>query len=146
MTAPRQNLSARPAITAALMEVTGLTEDLLRDVVHGFYDRVRADAELGPIFADRIHDWGPHLARMVDFWSSVALMTGRYHGAPVPAHATLPVTGAHFDRWLALFRQTATELCPPAGAAHLILRAERIARSLHMAVRDAANDGVPSLL
>jgi hemoglobin len=146
MTAPRQNLSARPAITAALMEETGLTEDLLRDVVHGFYDRVRADAELGPIFADRIHDWGPHLARMVDFWSSVALMTGRYHGAPVPAHATLPVTGAHFDRWLALFRQTATELCPPAGAAHLILRAERIARSLHMAVRDAANDGVPSLL
>lgn len=146
MTAPRQNLSARPAITAALMEETGLTEDLLRDVVHGFYDRVRADAELGPIFADRIHDWGPHLARMVDFWSSVALMTGRYHGAPVPAHATLPVTGAHFDRWLALFRQTATELCPPAGAAHLILRAERVARSLHMAVRDAANDGVPSLL
>jgi hemoglobin len=146
MTAPRQNLSARPAITAALMAETGLTEDLLRDVVHGFYDRVRADAELGPIFADRIHDWAPHLARMVDFWSSVALMTGRYHGAPVPAHATLPVTGAHFDRWLALFRQTATELCPPAGAAHLILRAERIARSLHMAVRDAANDGVPSLL
>ncbi len=146
MTAPRQNLSARPAITAALMEETGLTEDLLRDVVHGFYDRVRADAELGPIFADRIHDWAPHLARMVDFWSSVALMTGRYHGAPVPAHARLPVTGAHFDRWLALFRQTATELCPPAGAAHLILRAERIARSLHMAVRDAANDGVPSLL
>jgi len=146
MTAPRQNLSARPAITAALMEETGLTEDLLRDVVHGFYDRVRADAELGPIFADRIHDWAPHLARMVDFWSSVALMTGRYHGAPVPAHAKLPVTGAHFDRWLALFRQTATELCPPAGAAHLILRAERIARSLHMAVRDAANDGVPSLL
>lgn len=146
MTAPRQNLSARPAITAALMAETGLTEDLLRDVVHGFYDRVRADAELGPIFADRIHDWAPHLARMVDFWSSVALMTGRYHGAPVPAHAKLPVTGAHFDRWLALFRQTATELCPPAGAAHLILRAERIARSLHMAVRDAANDGVPSLL
>lgn len=146
MTAPRQNLYARPAITAALMEETGLTEDLLRDVVHGFYDRVRADAELGPIFADRIHDWAPHLARMVDFWSSVALMTGRYHGAPVPAHAKLPVTGAHFDRWLALFRQTATELCPPAGAAHLILRAERIARSLHMAVRDAANDGVPSLL
>jgi hemoglobin len=137
--------SARPAVTAALMDQTGLSDALLRQVVHGFYDRVRADAVLGPIFADRIHDWGPHLERMVDFWSSVALMTGRYHGAPVPAHASLPVTGAHFDRWLTLFRETAREMCPPQGAAHLIERAERIARSLHMAVTDAASAGVPSL-
>jgi hemoglobin len=127
------------------MDQTGLSDALLRQVVHGFYDRVRADAVLGPIFADRIHDWGPHLERMVDFWSSVALMTGRYHGAPVPAHASLPVTGAHFDRWLTLFRGTAREMCPPQGAAHLIERAERIARSLHMAVTDAASSGVPSL-
>ncbi len=145
MTALRQSHSARPAVTAALMQQTGLDEDLLRQVVHRFYERVRADAVLGPIFAERITDWGPHLERMVDFWSSVALMTGRYHGAPVPAHAGLPVTGAHFDRWLGLFRDTAHELCPPEGAAHLIERAERIARSLHMAVKDAAIDGVPSL-
>ena len=49
-----------------------------------------------------------------------------------------PVTWVHFDRWLALFRQTAEEVCPPEGAAHVILRAERIARSLHMAVEDTA--------
>ncbi len=72
------------------------------------------------------------------FWSSVALMTGRYHGAPMPAHTTLPVNWAHFDRWLALFRQTADELCPPEGAALVIERAERIARSLHMAVEETA--------
>lgn len=130
--------SARPAVTAALMQETGLDETILRDLVHRFYDRVRADPVLGPVFAVRITDWAPHLERMVAFWSSVALMTGRYHGAPVPAHATLPVTWAHFDRWLDLFRQTATEVCPPAGAAHVIERAERIARSLHMAVEDAA--------
>ena len=126
--------SARPEITAALMAQTGLDEDILRNLVHGFYARVRADAVLGPIFAERIADWPPHLDRMVAFWSSVALMTGRYHGAPVPAHATLPVTWAHFDRWLALFRETAREVCPPEGAAHVIERAERIARSLYMAV------------
>lgn len=130
--------SARPEITAALMAETGLDEGILRDLVHGFYGRVRADAVLGPIFAARIRDWAPHLERMVAFWSSVALMTGRYHGAPMPAHATLPVTWVHFDRWLALFRQTAEEVCPPEGAAHVILRAERIARSLHMAVEDTA--------
>ena len=139
--------SARPAVTAALMQETGLDEGILRNLVHRFYDRVRADEVLGPVFAARITDWPPHLERMVAFWSSVALMTGRYHGAPVPAHATLPVTWAHFDRWLDLFRQTATEVCPPAGAAHVIERAERIARSLHMAVEDTARGAgmTPSL-
>ncbi len=139
--------SARPAITAALMAETGLNGQILHDLVHRFYARVRADAVLAPIFEARIKDWGPHLERMVDFWSSVALMTGRYHGAPMPAHATLPVTWAHFDRWLLLFRETAGQVCPPAGAAHVIERAERIARSLHMAVEDAAHEGraVPSL-
>ncbi len=133
--------SARPEITAALMAQTGLDEAVLRDLVHRFYARVRADAVLGPIFEDRIADWAPHLDRMVAFWSSVALMTGRYHGAPMPAHATLPVSWAHFDRWLDLFRQTAHEVCPPEGAAHVIDRAERIARSLYMAV-EATSRGV----
>jgi hemoglobin len=65
----------------------------------------------------------------------------------VPAHASLPVTWTHFGRWLDLFRQTATETCPPAGAAHVIERAERIARSLHMAVEDTARGAgvTPSL-
>lgn len=130
--------SARPAVTAELMARTGLDETLLAELVHRFYAKVRADAALGPIFAERIEDWGPHLDRMAAFWSSVALMTGRYHGAPVPKHAGLPVTWAHFERWLALFRETARETCPPAGAAHVIARAERIARSLHMAAQDAA--------
>lgn len=145
-TAPRI-ASARPAMTAAIMAETGLDEDTLRDLVHGFYDKVRRDPELGPIFAARIADWPPHLERMVAFWSSVALMTGRYHGRPVPAHTSLPIDGAHFQRWLALFRETAHEICAPAGAAHVIQRAERIARSLQIAVREAqaAPDATPTL-
>ena len=66
--------------------------------------------------------------------SSVALMTGRYHGQPMQKHVTLPVDGAHFDRWLALFESTATELCTPVAAAHFIERARRIADSLEMGI------------
>lgn len=124
-------------MTARLMAETGLDEAILNELVHRFYDRVRADELLGPIFAAQIDGWDPHLDRMVAFWSSVTLMTGRYHGAPVPAHAGLPVEWRHFERWLALFRQTAREVCPPAGAAHVITAAERIARSLHVAVQTA---------
>lgn len=139
--------SARPRITAGLMAETGLDDDILHRLVHRFYERVRDDSLLGPIFSERIADWTPHLERMVAFWSSVALMTGRYHGRPVPAHIPLPVNASHFERWLALFRDTARETCTPEGAAHVIERAERIARSLHMAIEDARQpaDAIPSL-
>ena len=142
-----QIASARPEVTASIMAETGLDEGTLHELVHGFYGKVRRDPVLGPIFDARITDWEPHLERMVAFWSSVALMTGRYHGRPVPAHTSLPIHGAHFDRWLGLFRKTAHEVCTPAGAVHVIERAERIARSLHIAVSEAqaAPDAMPAL-
>lgn len=139
--------SARPEMTAAIMDETGLDEDMLCDLVQNFYAKIRRDPVLGPIFATRIADWETHLERMVSFWSSVALMTGRYHGRPVPAHAPLPIDGSHFERWLGHFRETAHEVCTPAGAAHVIKRAERIARSLHLAVGEAqaAPEAIPIL-
>lgn len=146
MTSARPRVvSARPDMTDDLMARTGLDEEILSTLVRRFYARIRKDPVLGPIFAERISDWEPHLKQMEAFWSSVALMTGRYHGAPVPAHAKLPVQWAHFERWLALFRETAFETCPPRGAEHVIERAERIARSLHMAVEDGRAGPVPSL-
>ena len=129
--------SARPEITAALMARTGLDEDTLARLVRRFYARVRDDDLIGPIFAARVTDWEPHLERMTAFWSSVALMTGRYHGQPMRAHAGLPVDWPHFERWLALFAETARETCPPAGAAHVIERAETIAQSLHIGIETA---------
>src|SRR5690606_32133698 len=81
-----------------------------------------------------IEDWEHHLERMCLFWSSVALMSGRYHGQPMPKHMPLPVDARHFDRWLALFAETARELCPPAAAEHFIEAAGRIAQSLELGV------------
>jgi len=124
----------RAALTAAAVARTGITEAMIHDLVHGFYDRVRADAVLGPVFESRISDWSQHLARMCAFWSSVALMTGRYHGTPMQKHAPLPVDAAHFDRWLGLFETTAHDFCPPQAAAHFIERAHLIAQSLELGI------------
>ncbi len=135
-----QVVSARPDMTAALMEQTGLDEAVLTNLVHRFYEKVRADPTLGPIFAMRIEDWASHLERMVAFWSSVALMTGRYHGSPVAAHMGLPVTWSHFQQWLSLFRETALEICPPEGAAFVIERAERIAHSLFLSMEPRSDE------
>ena len=66
------------------------TEAEIADLVHRFYARVRADALLGPIFDAHIVEWDPHLARMVDFWSSALRGTRRYRGAPMPVNSGTP--------------------------------------------------------
>jgi len=119
---------------AEIADRTGIDEPMIETLVHSFYGRVRVDPLIGPIFEARIADWGPHLERMCAFWSSVALMTGRYHGQPMAVHMPLPVDAAHFDRWLALFAATAREVCPPAAADHFIERARRIAESLELGI------------
>ena len=127
-------MERRAAIAAEVSGRTGINEAMIRQLVHSFYDRVRADAVLGPIFAGRIDDWAPHLERMCAFWSSVALMTGRYHGQPMQKHAPLPVGAVHFDRWLNLFADTARVVCPAAAAEHFISRARLIAESLELGI------------
>lgn len=107
------------------------TDAELTALVHAFYDRVRADAELGPIFDAHIADWDAHLARLVDFWSSVLLGTGRYSGMPMPRHIALPgLTQALFERWLSLFNASTRELDNVELGRHADAAAERIAASL----------------
>ena len=132
--------SARPEQTAAISAAFGLTEAALAELVRRFYNDVLHDP-LRPIFSTRIADWEAHHVRMVAFWSSVALMTGRYHGRPLPAHTPLPLHAGHFERWLALFALAARETLLPAGAAHVIERAESIAHSLLAAVSQARRRG-----
>ena len=124
----------RSQITADLRKQTGIDGTMIDRLVRTFYGKARADALLGPVFAERVADWEPHFKRMSEFWSSVALMTGIYHGRPMEKHLPLPVDGRHFDRWLELFRASAREVCPPAAAEHFVERAERIAQSLEIGI------------
>jgi hemoglobin len=81
----------------------GITEAVIRSLVHVFYARVRSDPLLGPVFSTRVEDWPSHLEKLCAFWSSVMLMTGRYKGTPMKAHAELPeIAPKHFRRWLEL--------------------------------------------
>lgn len=124
----------RARITREIMEKTGIDEAMIETLVRHFYRRVQADPLLGPIFAPRIADWELHIVKLCAFWSSVALMSGRYHGQPMQVHVDLPVDASHFDCWIALFENTANEICPPAAAQHFIERARRIADSIEMAM------------
>lgn len=134
------HLERRQALTAEIQQRTGIDEAMIERLVRGFYERVQKDALLAPIFAARISDWEPHLQRMFAFWSSVALMTGRYHGRPMAKHLPLPIDHRHFDRWLALFSETAHEVCPAPAADHFIECAHRIAESLELGIATAAGE------
>lgn len=134
---PESPARRREAIVEQIRAETGIDEPMIARLVDAFYDRVRADPLIGPVFAGRIRDWGPHLEQMRLFWSSVALMSGVYHGRPMPKHLPLPVDARHFDRWLELFEATAAEVCPPPAAAHFIERARRIAESLELGIAGA---------
>ena len=127
----------RAAIVDQIRADTGIDEAMIARLVDGFYDRVRTDPLIGPVFNARIEDWAPHLEQMRLFWSSVALMSGVYHGRPMPKHLPLPVDARHFDRWLELFEATARDLCPPAAADHFIERARRVAESLELGIAGA---------
>lgn len=116
-------------------ERLGIDEAFVSNLVENFYTRVRAHPLLGPVFQNEIDDnWAPHLATMKDFWSSVAMNTGRYSGKPFPAHMKLTgITPAHFNIWLALFRLTLEEMSDTAETVDYFMeRANRIARSFQL--------------
>lgn len=93
---------ARPDLTS---------RDDVITLVDAFYEQIRADPTLGPIFEDRIGTtWPSHLATMYDFWESILFRTGSYRGNPPKKHLAVHqehvLSGDHFDRWIALFDQT----------------------------------------
>jgi hemoglobin len=114
-----------------------IDETGIRRLVHGFYDAIRRDPLLGPIFDQAIapERWPGHLEKMCAFWSSVLLKTRRYDGRPLPPHLALAdLSDSHFQRWLELFRSTAGEVFDADGAAVIVSRAERIAHSFRLAL------------
>jgi hemoglobin len=124
----------RERIVAGIVNSTGIDEAMIERLMRAFYGRARQDSLLGPIFEAAVHDWENHIKRICSFWSSIALMSGRYHGNPMAMHLPLPIDTPHFDRWLELFAETAREVCPPAAAEFFLSRAHRIADSLELGI------------
>ena len=130
----------------AAAEAIGVDADYIDHLVETFYGRIRDDDLLGPIFAERIADWPPHLARMKAFWRSVLHNSGEFSGNPMLKH--LAITGLelrHFARWLELFYATLRDSeTHPRATALVGGRARMIADSLLTAItlqRDGLTPG-----
>ncbi|MYM67203.1 globin [Pseudoduganella sp. FT55W] len=114
------------------MSQLALNEESITTLVHEFYDGVRADPELGPVFDQAIgENWTPHLARMVDFWCTVMLKTRGFQGNVFGKHMLLNgVQPEHFQRWLKLFDAATKRLFSAEDAAEFQVVSRRIAASL----------------
>ncbi len=87
-----------------------------------------ADPLLGPLFTSAIPDLPGHLNIIKNFWSRSLLGTERYQGHPYPVHTNLPIEPEHFQRWLALFIESAQETLPQPQAGQAIAKASHMAQ------------------
>lgn len=120
--------------TSPSRDAEALDPGALRAHLDAFYDKVRRDPALGPVFNAAVTDWPEHMETLAAFWRTVALRQPGYKGNPLAAHKALPLESkdfaALFPLWLALWRETAQDRFPPDIAALLVEKAERIADSL----------------
>ncbi len=108
------------------------TLDDIQLLVDTFYEKIRKDALLGPIFNEKIGDnWSDHLQRMYKFWQTVLLDEHTYFGAPFPQHAQLPVGIEHFNQWLSIFSDTVMSLFYGEKADKAIWQGQRMAEMFH---------------
>lgn len=83
-------------------------------LVNSFYNKVKLDDILGPIFTVIIPiNWKVHLPVMYQFWENAIFYTGGYTGNPMVMHAhihkKIGLTTDQFDRWLQLFNKATDE-------------------------------------
>lgn len=113
----------------------GLSEPLIRNVIVSFYEKVRRDPLLGPIFEEAIgNHWDPHIKRIILFWLTATGLERGYDGRNfMPAHLRHgSIRPDQLPRWLELFRQTTAQHCAPEGAHALNDIAERMAQTLQI--------------
>jgi hemoglobin len=84
--------------------------DEIKIFVDDFYDRIKGDDLLGPIFNFRLSTyWQPHLEKMYSFWNAALFGIKGYNGSPFMKHANMDLRDEHFERWLSLFNSTIDE-------------------------------------
>jgi hemoglobin len=116
----------------------GLTRPLVRDVVLGFYAKVRQDEVLGPLFEAAIGaTWDAHIERIVQFWLTATRLERSYDGgAFMRAHMRhRSIRVDHIPRWLELFEATLAQRCSPPQAAALLDIAVRMAENIEIGLK-----------
>lgn len=103
------------------------SRDDIKQMVNTFYDQIKTDNLLGPIFNSVIKDnWSKHLEKMYGFWQSILFNTQTYNGSAFEPHGKLPISKEHFQAWLKLFEDNMDKQFEGPKAEEAKLRARKI--------------------
>ena len=97
-----------------------------------FYERVRADVYLGPIFNKHVTDWPAHFEHLTDFWEGNLFMKRIFKGHPLREHKRVDrsegyvINEQHFGVWLNHWVQTIDSLYEGEKAEMAKQRARKI--------------------
>ncbi|MEP6928470.1 MAG: group III truncated hemoglobin [Flavobacterium sp.] len=112
----------------------------LEVLVHTFYTKIRADAEIGFYFNTMIKDWDAHLEKLTDFWETNLFTVKKYKGNPqevhneVDAHFDGKITSNEFGIWLNYWFQTLEELFEGENVETLKRRARKMGTFLFVSM------------
>jgi len=114
------------------MKVDIENRDDVRLLVHTFYERIRADVYLGPIFNKHVGDWPHHLEHLTDFWEGNLFLKQIFKGRPLQKHFQVDraegytISEQHFGVWLNHWVQTVDDLYEGERAENAKFKARKI--------------------
>ncbi len=112
-------------------------------LVSAFYDKIKTDSLLGPIFNHMIsdHEWPTHIDKLTNFWETNLFGIPKFKGSPTQKHIQTDaefhhnIQEIHFKHWLQLWEQTVTSLYEGDLATRAIMAAHNIAEIQNMVLR-----------
>lgn len=136
-----------------MLQDTTLLQDItcrqnIELLVNEFYNEVRKDATIGPVFDGIIgENWDTHLPKMYKFWSSMLLNENSYNGNPMAEHVKInqnsPFNEGMFDIWFTIWTATVNKYFQGPTADETIMRAKAIKQ---MMVQHVLTDDLPSFM
>lgn len=112
-------------------------------LVTSFYDKIRRDNMLGPIFNSKVKDWDTHLNHLTTFWESNLFFSTKYFGNPLKAHVEVDqhignsITQEHFGHWLNIWIETIDDLYQGETAEKAKFRARKMSTFLYLKIFEA---------
>ena len=100
-------------------------------LVNAFYKKVEK-SEIGFFFNDVAKiDWGHHLPKMYDFWTTLLFGEVAYKGNPMAAHfpinSMVAMEKSHFETWIKIWTETVMEHFDGEVAELAVYKANNIA-------------------
>ncbi|MFX3626893.1 group III truncated hemoglobin [Campylobacter sp. LH-2024] len=114
------------------MKSNTITQENIKMLMEIFYEKIRRDEKLGPIFNNAIgtsnQHWEEHKIKIGNFWSGILLGQGSYNGQPLKKHLDLPhFPEEFFEIWLKLFEESLNKIYNEEIKSIILQRAQMIA-------------------